>query len=274
MRKIVAFFKENKKWNIVLWSFIGLFLVVSLFIINEKENSLRIKKISIAILPESELSFLDSNAIVDVIKGIEPEMIIVGARLENIKIDEMEADLEANPFVEEADISVDLGGRMRIKVMQRSPVLHVFNNKGQSYYVSKNGFKIPRNEAYTARVIAANGNISESLADSSFAKTKVLNDLYRIALYCSKDKFWDAQIEQLYVDNYNDILLIPKVGNHTIVFGSAEGLEDKFTRLKAFYFKGLNNIGWNKYKSINVKYDNQIVAEKNGLFINPADTAK
>ncbi len=274
MRKIVAFFKQNKKWNIVLWSLIALFLVVSLFIINEKENSLRIKKISVVILPESELSFLDSNAIIDVIKGLEPNMLIVGARLENIKIDEMEANLESNPFVEEADISVDLGGRMRIKVLQRSPVLHVFNIKGQSYYVSKNGFKIPCNEAYTARVVAANGNIAESLADSSFAKSKVLNDLYRIALYCSKDKFWDTQIEQLYVDNYNDILLIPKVGNHTIVFGSAEGLEDKFTRLKTFYFKGLNNIGWNKYKSINVKYDNQIIAEKNGFFINSTDTAK
>ncbi|MDI1234730.1 MAG: cell division protein FtsQ [bacterium] len=274
MRKIVAFFKENKKWNVVLWSAIALFLVISLLIINEKENTLRIKKISVTILPESELSFLDSNAIINVIKGIEPDMILVGARLENIKIDEMEADLEANPFVEEADISVDLSGRMKIKVLQRSPVLRVFNNKGQSYYVSKNGYKIPRNDEYSARVIVANGNITESLADSIFAKTKVLKDLYQIAQYCSKDKFWDAQIEQLYVDNYNDILLIPKVGNHTIVFGSAEGLDGKFTRLKEFYFKGLNNIGWNKYKSINVKYDNQIIAEKNGLFKNASDTAK
>ncbi len=274
MRKIVAFFKENKKWNMALWTLIILFLIISLFAINEKENALRIKNITVKILPESELSFLDSAAILENIKGIEPNMILIGAKLESVKIDDMEADLESNPFVEEADISVDLGGKMQIKVLQRSPVLRVFNNKGQSYYVSKNGYKIPKNDAYAARVMVANGNISESLADSSFAKTSVLRDLYLIALYCSKDKFWDAQIEQLYVDNYNDILLIPKVGNHTIVFGSGEGLNDKFTRLKEFYFKGLNNIGWNKYKTINVKYDNQIVAEKNGMFISPSDTAK
>ncbi len=274
MRKVVAFFKENKKWNIALWSIIGVFLVASLLAINEKESALRIKKISVRILPESELSFLDSTAILEIIKGIDPNMILIGAHLKNIKIDDMEANLERNPFVAEADVSVDLAGNMRVKVLQRSPILRVFNNTGQSYYVAKNGFKIPKNDAYTARVIAASGNIAENLTDSGFAKTKILQDLHLIALYCSKDKFWEAQIEQLYVDNYNDILLIPTVGNHTIVFGSADDMEDKFARLKQFYFKGLNNIGWNKYKSINVKFKNQVVAEKNGLSINQEEPVK
>ena len=81
-----------------------------------------------------------------------------------------------------------------------------------------------------------------------------------------------TNIEQLYVDNYNDILLIPKVGNHTIVFGSADHIEDKFETLKTFYLKGLNAVGWDQYKKINLKYEGQIVAEKNDNLINSQTT--
>lgn len=264
MRKLAEFFRTNKKWNIVLWTCMGLFLIISLLAINATEKDLRIKKIKVTILPGNELSFLDSASILALIKGQTPDMMLIGSRLGNLKIDEMEARLESNPFVDQADVATDLAGNMHIKVMQRSPILRVFNNRGQSYYVAKNGYKIPVNPEYTARVITATGNIIENLADSTFASTPVLRDLYAIAEYCSHDKFWESQIEQLYVDNYNDILLIPKVGNHSIVFGSADNLKDKFDRLKLFYFKGLNNIGWNKYSTINVKFNNQIVAERAG----------
>jgi cell division protein FtsQ len=59
-----------------------------------------------------------------------------------------------------------------------------------------------------------------------------------------------------------DIILIPKVGNHSIVFGSALFIEEKFNNLKTVYSKGLNTIGWDKYSRINLKYKGQIVAEK------------
>ncbi len=274
MRKLVAFLQSNKKWNIALWIVMALFLLFAFIAIDSKENNLRIRNIHITILPNNELSFLDSGSILALVKGNTPNMMIIGNRLGEMKIDVMEENLERNPFVERADIATDLAGNMHIKIFQRSPLLRVFNSIGQSYYVAKNGYKIPLNEAYTARVITASGNIPESLTDSGFAKTTTLKDLYRIANYCASDKFWEAQIEQLYVDNYNDILLIPKVGNHSIVFGSAQDMEDKFERLKLFYFKGLNNIGWNQYKTINVKFKDQIVAERTGIEIIAADTAR
>ncbi len=272
MRKIAAFFKENKKWNIALWVCIGLFLLGSLIALNHTEKNLKVKKIRVKIEPENELFFLDSMAILEIMKGINPNMMLIGSRIGDLKIDEMEADLEANPFVEKADIALNVAGEMQVKILQRSPILRVFNSTGKSYYVAKNGYKIPVNEAYTARVLAANGNIAENLTDSAFVKSSILKDCYKIAAFCSANEFWNAQIEQLYVDNYNDIILIPKVGNHTIVVGSAENIEEKFERLKVFYTKGLNKIGWDKYKLINLKYKDQIVAEKHGNWTPTIDT--
>ena len=31
---------------------------------------------------------------------------------------------------------------------------------------------------------------------------------------------------------------------------------------KAFYEKGLNNVGWNNYTKINIKFENQIICTK------------
>lgn len=274
MRKIAAFFKENKKWNIALWVCICLFLLGSLIALNHTEKNLKVKKIRVKIEPENELFFLDSMAILEIMKGLDPNMMLIGSRVGNLKIDEMEADLEANPFVEKADIALDVAGEMQVKILQRSPILRVFNQTGKSYYVAKNGYKIPVNEAYSARVLVVNGNIAENLADSAFVKSKILKDCYKIAAYCNANEFWNAQIEQLYVDNYNDIILIPKVGNHSIVVGSAENIEEKFDRLKEFYTKGLNKIGWDKYRLINLKYKNQIVAEKFGDWTPKVDTSR
>jgi cell division protein FtsQ len=262
MRKVVEFFKNNKKWNIALWTAIMIFLVGSILAVNTREENLKIKRVEVSIEPKDILSFLDSPKIMAIIKGYDSNRIIISTKRSDIKLDVMESDLEKNPFIEKADISLDISGKLIIKVMQRNPVLRVINQQGQSYYVAKNGFKMPVNIDFAPRVPVANGNITETLVDTAYARTRILRDLLSIAEYCSKDNFWHSQIEQLYVDNFMDIILIPKVGNHSIVFGSAENLEQKFAQLKTFYLKGLNSIGWDKYKSINLKYKGQIVAER------------
>ena len=39
-------------------------------------------------------------------------------------------------------------------------------------------------------------------------------------------------------------------------------VEEKFERLKTFYEKGLNQIGWNKYSRISLEFNNQIICTK------------
>lgn len=265
MRRIAEFFKNNRKWNIALWSCISVFIIGSLLGINEREQSLRIRKIEIDIQPQEELAFLDSNKVIGILKDGDSSMILLGAMNSGLALDEMERRLETNPFIEEADVSVDLSGKFITRVLQRHPVMRVINQHGQSYYVAKSGYKMPLSPDYTPRVLVATGNISETLVDTPFVRSAILRDLLKVASYCAANKFWNSQIEQMYVDNYMDIILIPRVGNHTIVFGSAEDLEDKFKRLEIFYFQGLNNIGWDAYRKINLKYKGQVVAERDTI---------
>ena len=131
---------------------------------------------------------------------------------------------------------------------------------------------MPLSNKYTARLLVVSGALNEpyakryafnynNLPDSLTEKT-MLDDVYTIADYIDNSEFWKAQIEQIHVDKVSGFSLIPKVGNHKIVFGGTENLESKFEKLMIFYKKGLSKTGWNEYSSINLKYKNQVVCKK------------
>ena len=70
-------------------------------------------------------------------------------------------------------------------------------------------------------------------------------------------------MHQINVTNEKELELYLAVGNHKIIFGDANDIEEKFKKLKIFYTEGLNKTdGWNKYSVINVKYKNQVVCTK------------
>ena len=59
-----------------------------------------------------------------------------------------------------------------------------------------------------------------------------------------------------------EIQLVPRVGDHLLILGTADNVESKLERLMNFYEKGLDNVGWNKYRSVSVAYENQVVCKK------------
>jgi cell division protein FtsQ len=132
---------------------------------------------------------------------------------------------------------------------------------------------MPLSDKYTARVLVANGfvyspystyvmhDFSKKLPDS-IAKKTLIDEVFKYATFINNHPFWKAQIEQLHVNKDMDIELIPRVGNHTIVFGNADNIESKFEKLIVFYNKGLSNTGWNEYSVINLKFKDQVVCTK------------
>ena len=89
-----------------------------------------------------------------------------------------------------------------------------------------------------------------------------MRDIYKMALFIEEDPFWKAQVEQIWVDKDGEYKLTPRVGSHAIILGDADDLEGKFRKLYALYTHALNNLGWNRYTQINLKYKNQIVCTR------------
>ncbi len=165
-------------------------------------------------------------------------------------------------------------GTLFVEIRQREPLLRIINKKYESFYLDESGALLPVNPNFSARVLVANGFIDDSymknpnyrvnilaLSDSVYYDS-LMTSLYQLTMYITHDNFLKAQIAQIYVNEYREFELIPRIGNHVILLGNTDDLDGKFRRLYAFYKLGLNTIGWNKYNVINIKYKNQVVCSK------------
>jgi len=56
--------------------------------------------------------------------------------------------------------------------------------------------------------------------------------------------------------------LSPKIGSATIVLGDMSDLDSKLVKLKAFYQAKIGSKELDDYRSVNLKYRNQIVCTK------------
>lgn len=79
----------------------------------------------------------------------------------------------------------------------------------------------------------------------------------------SSDRFWRAEVVQI-VANVADsgslwVELIPRSGNHTIIFGRVESVEQKFKLLGLYYEQVATTSGWDSYKSVNVSCAERII---------------
>lgn len=198
---------------------------------------------------------------------------IPGKALWELNTEKIEGPIRRHSYVEQADVYVTDDGNVFVNVVQRQPVLRIITKSARSFYIDGHGQILPINPSFPARVLVASGNISDSCIqaapknfDSLFADSITgagsLSSLFRLAIYIGNDPFFRSQISQIYVNDHDEIELIPVVGSHVILFGKAEDMDEKFTKLFAFYKFGLNKIGWNKYDIINIKYKNQVVCSK------------
>lgn len=77
------------------------------------------------------------------------------------------------------------------------------------------------------------------------------------------NNFWKAEIVQLMVKGGQtkpmELSFVPRSGNFVVDLGSATDLDTKLSNLYRFYHKGLDRMGWDKYKSISLRYDGQVV---------------
>lgn len=157
--------------------------------------------------------------------------------------------LEKN-HVKKAQVFISNKGDVRIVIEEKKPLLRVIANKGKSYYIDEEGEKLELSNRYVAYVPVATGAITDEFATSV---------LYPFAKRLRENEFWNAQVEQIIVRPNGDLAFSPKVGNHLVVIGNLDNIDSKLKRLKTFYNEGLNKIGWNKYETIDLRFNEQVV---------------
>ena len=238
-------------------------LVALMSFIEVKKAGVYCKEVKVYI--PGDQYFIDKDMVNNILKVHRHQLI--GRNMESINIQLLEQKLKANPFVESAKVYEDMDGIIRVEISQRQPMIRVMNQFDQDFYIDQHGVKIPVSSNFTSRVIAANGYIDEVFSNKvDTLHTDIAKQLFKTADFIAKDSLWSAQIAQLYVNKEHEIELVPRVGNNRILLGDADSLESKFHNLLVFYKQALPQVGWDRYKVINIKYANQVVGVKSDNF--------
>ena len=261
----------NKWLQILIWAITIVLIVVVFGFVNKSNRELVLDKPLINIDYETENRFISEE---DVLSQIITKTNTGNLLLSKFSVNHIEEKLNNNHSIKDAQVYKTVNGKLIVNVKQRRPIIRVFS-KNDSYYIDEKGSLMPLSNKYAARLLVVNGNLNEPFAkrykfnysnlSDSIANKTILDDVYQLADFIDKSEFWKAQIEQVAVNKVSEFELIPKVGNHKIVFGGIENLEGKFEKLMIFYKKGLSKTGWNEYSEINLKYKNQVVCKKRNI---------
>ena len=182
-----------------------------------------------------------------------------GYPVKEINTRELEDLLEKNAYIRTAEVSTDVSGRMEIRLEQRIPLVRVMPEGREGFYLDTEGAILPLSRQFVPHILLVSGYISP--ADNSTG-VEQLKEIHRFCTYVTKHPFWSEQIVQLYVNRRGEYELIPRVGAHQILLGSMEQWELKLRNLELLYKQGLSIYGWNSYRTINLKYTNQVICTK------------
>jgi len=168
-----------------------------------------------------------------------------------INLYDLENKISKNPYVEKAAVFLTIGGSLKTIIKQRKPVARIILKSG-SYYIDKQGIKVPLSNNYTARVMLISG------VENAEA-TKEILPLVSLIL---EDNFLHKEIVGIEKSGDDEYHFAVRSGNYKIDFGKLSKVDIKFKKLKAFYNKTFKDKTIKNYNTINLKYHNQVVCTK------------
>ncbi|MBP6410006.1 MAG: FtsQ-type POTRA domain-containing protein [Pseudarcicella sp.] len=188
---------------------------------------------------------------------------LIGRKLSEIDLKQIEKKVLSIKLIQKCQIYRDLGGTIQVDIQEHQPIARVISSYGGNpektdNYVAEEGDFIGVSKKYTARVLLLSGMYFNDKVTLNQLESKPILDLVKVI---NADEFWKAQIAQLVIEKDGGITFVPTTGNHKIEFGLAMDIDVKLKKLKLFYTQILKKYGWDKYKKVSLKYQNQIVCE-------------
>ncbi len=253
------------------WSLFAIGILVLLGFANIEYSDKECSKANVSISKETGHDFVTEEAILSKLNDIG--YTFEGQRMRDIEIDHIEKSIAQLPGVKSTEVYKFNDGTVNIEIEQRRPVARVISSDGlMSYYIDDEGGLMPLSEDYIAKVPVFNGSIHVSRIDEitvgeieasdSLQKVYVLEDIYKVAMQLDKNEFMSSQVVQVYVNPKKEFEMIPRVGNHRILFGGSNDAELKFRKLEKFYTEVIEPKELNLYDTLNIKYKNQIICSK------------
>ena len=246
----------------VLWSIAGATLIVLFVIAWKAKEEKKCSSIQIELVGENTAAlFMDEKEILQI---IHEQGVKEGQAIGKLNLNTLEKYLKTIRWVKHVELFLDNAQVLQVKIEQRIPIARIFTASGNSFYIDKEGLQLPLKQLIVLRLPVFT-NFPTDRQILSKPDSLLLNDILHFTKAVQNDSFFMAQTAQVNIAVNGDFELVPSVGDHIVLIGSVENIEDKLNRLYTFYKKVWVQSGLNAYQVIDCRFDNQIVALKKGM---------
>lgn len=190
-----------------------------------------------------------------------------GQRLDSVGLARIEDILESKSAVKSTEAWVTDDGVLHIDITQRTPVLR-FQNGEKGFYVDDRGFIMPLHHSYTAPVPVVSGNIPINIengykGEAASQEERIwIDGMLRFNSFISDSKKWKGKVFGIKIVDDGDIVLTIDGRGESFIFGDSGNLDIKFSKIEKYFDYILPAKGDGYYKTVNVKYNKQIVCRK------------
>jgi len=218
---------------------------ISVFIQSSNENVLLSKSDILEILKKNHI-----KCVGEVIKDIEP------ATIHNI--------LAQENYIKSVDKVHLIGTKLQIDVTLYNILLKVNCKTGEKFLLDENGVYLPYSPKVENDVIVTKGNIPYSFHKKEIVSPDEpeLYEIFSVASLINKDPFYSKLFRHLDMNEKQEIVLHPSVGNLPVMFGTLQDAQNKLKTLKYMYEEVLPYMNDDKYAQLDVRFKNRIVATK------------
>ena len=168
-----------------------------------------------------------------------------------IDLYQLEKKVLENPYIEKASLFMTIDGTLNTQIKERQPIARIITSNS-SYYIDSQAVKVPLSGNFSARVPLVTGvENGKDLVEVKKLLDKIVND-----------EFLQKEIIGIHLKATKEYMMTVRSGNYEIEFGKLTEIDHKIKKLKAFYSKVFLDSTIHSYKTINIKYRNQVVGVK------------
>ena len=231
-------------WGKILLVLVLIFSIGVLYASNLKNNSRIINKIHVKITPNSSY-FISADSIRN---GINKYIL---TSKDSISLSRIEQEIDKNTYVEKSQVYMKIGQELNVDIKQKEPIARLIT--------SDSIFYLDKNSNFMSLSKLKSSNVPLIFGFSEYSDLKYLTE---ISLIIKKDEFLNKNISQIFIKDDQKIDLKIRGNNTIIEFGNNNRLKNKIQNLKAFYNRAISKNEIDKYKKINLQFENQVVVVK------------
>ena len=224
-------------------------LVIFLFSFTSKRNENRKITKSVVVFVGDNAPFVDQETVNKLLIENSKDAKSIGK--DKLDLNKLEKALNSQEMIEKSDVFVSIDGVLKAVVKQKTPIARVCEGD-KSFYIDYKGNRMPLSTNFTARVPLVSGKINKKNSED-------LAELFRII---HDDEFLKKNIIGVQIMPNGSLRMLNRNFNYQIDFGKTIRMKAQFNNYKAFFQKAVLDSSLYKYKTIDLRFAQQVVCSK------------